>query len=78
MVETADINVQINKSDKSVLESSVKIEKNSLSSLISNLKTIQKKVNDVLTELVQNDQSSSQGKNVHNYCFKVFLFVFKL
>lgn len=66
MVETAEISVQIHKKSQCIYNNTVKNERNNLISLISNLKSVRQKINDVLTSLVQDDQSTNQGNDFLN------------
>ena len=61
MVKNADIKVEIRKSNQRIYENTLKNEGNDLNSLISNLKSMQQQVNEILTKLVQAEQSSNQG-----------------
>lgn len=62
MVETSNINVVVINKSECIYKNTLKNEGNDLNSLISNLKSMQQKVNQVLTKLVQVEQSSNQGE----------------
>ncbi|XP_032454913.1 uncharacterized protein LOC100114728 isoform X2 [Nasonia vitripennis] len=64
MVENLDINVKVTNKSECIFKNTLKNEGNNLNSLISNLKSMQQKVNEVLTDLVQVEQSLNQGKNL--------------
>lgn len=78
MVEASDVNVQINNKSVCIYKNTLKNEGNDLNSLISNLKSMQQRVNEILTKLVQADQSSNQGANVILCYIIEYLFVWSL
>ncbi|XP_014226528.1 phosphopantothenoylcysteine decarboxylase subunit SIS2 isoform X2 [Trichogramma pretiosum] len=61
MVKKAEMNVEINSKSENVYKNSYQV--NDLSSLISNLKSLQKDVNDVLTKIVNETGSNNQVSN---------------
>lgn len=62
MVETSDINVKVNNKSECVYKDVLKNEGNNLPSLITNLKLVQQRVNEILTKLVQAEQNDTSNE----------------
>lgn len=74
MVQTSNINVEVMKKSKCIFKDTSRIEANDFNSLISNLKSMQQKVNEFLTGLVQVEQTSNQSESIL-YLYTYIFFV---